>query len=1208
MLALYRSGRQVEGLEVYRETRKLLNDELGLDPSPALQELEKAILVHDAALATTAERAQPHAVPSPASPPRLVCPFKGLAPFDADDAEFFFGRERLIDELVARLVGATVLAVIGPSGSGKSSLLRAGLLPALAAGALPGSDRWSQRVVRPGSGALARLAGPDDEIERAVVALDQFEEIFSPSVDERERRAFVDALVESAWDPERRTMILIALRADFFGRLAPYPDLAELLGGNHVLLGPMSENELRRAIEGPAERAGLNVESDLVDGLVEDVSGEAGGLPFLSAALLELWQDRTANTLRLASYERMGRVRGAVARLAEAAYSRLDGEQRQRARVVLLRLAGEDDGVIVRRRVSIDELELQSDPVAGRVVDVLADSRLLTVSEGTVEVAHEALLTHWPRLRDWLEEDTHGRHVHRHITQSAAEWDRGGRDAGELYRGARLSAALDWSSTHETELNRTERDFLAEGRLASALEGERQRRANRRLRTALVAVLVVLALAVVAGLLALDQRSQARSQATAADAQRLGAQALIDPTLDRSLLLAREGVNLDDSLATRSNLLAALLRSPAALVVGHAGGMRVLDAALNPNGRTLAVRGDDGSIVFLDARTLDRIGKSLSGSDQLALMGAIVGPLRALAFSPDGRKIAVGSTNGHEATLDLVDSRTHVATAHAKDRYFHAADVSFSPDGRAVAVSEPVTGMVSPPDAVIVVHDAKTDRVRGVSHVIRAGRLAGYTSDGRFLLVTEGESASLLLDARTLKPVKTIAFGGAATLSPTEDEAAFGHRDGSVTLVNVRTSKERLMTGQAVGSIQAIIFSADGTKLATASEDGTVAVWHRSTGLLETLHGHSADARAAVFSPDGRTLFTVGSDGGVIAWDVAGTRRLGQPFRFSSVTDNVSTASAVSPDGALFATSPDDGRVSLWRTRTLTRLSPGFAGPVGHVSSVAFSADGKLLGAAGADRATVWDAATRKIIRVLPVAEFGASAIAFSPDRTTVALGQVDGSDVIYDLRTGARVARLFNAAGSIDSMGFSPNGKRLASASLDGSVTVWDVDSKKAVARLRSAVAAFAVRFSPDGRLIAVGDSSGAVRFWDVARRRPTGRALTGHAGPITSVAFDPSGQTLVSSSADGKLRLWDVESRKIIGAPLPGASEVESTAFFGGSTAFFPDGKHFLGVFSSGTGIVWNIDPAAWNATACRIAHRELTRTEWHDFLPDRRYAYVC
>jgi len=240
MLALYRCGRQAEGLDVYRRTRRFLNDELGLEPGVELQELERAILVQDPALQVADNgRARP------LTPERAVCPFKGLAPFEAADAEFFFGRERLVDELVARLAGTQLLAIIGPSGSGKSSLLRAGLLPAL--------ERWPQVLLRPGDRPSFELPAPGD---RLVIAVDQFEELFAASVSEDERRAFVDMLVDAAWDAERRALILIALRADFFGHLAPYVELADLVGPNHVLLGPMTAGELRRAIEGPVERAG----------------------------------------------------------------------------------------------------------------------------------------------------------------------------------------------------------------------------------------------------------------------------------------------------------------------------------------------------------------------------------------------------------------------------------------------------------------------------------------------------------------------------------------------------------------------------------------------------------------------------------------------------------------------------------------------------------------------------------------------------------------------------------------------------------------------------------------------------------------------------------------------------------------------------------------------------------------------------------------
>ena len=464
-----------------------------------------------AELRLTWERRRRYLVEEPPDPSASeVCPYRGLAPFDAAHAEYFFGRERLVAELVARLVGSTLLAVVGPSGSGKSSAVRAGLLPALADGVVPGSEGWRQAVMRPGERPLAELsralaravpeAGDEGAApwiadalerlpdgERLVLLIDQFEEAFVACRDQAEREAFFDALVEGAGDPDERLVIVLAIRGDFYARCAEHAELSTLVSANQLLVGPMRRDELRRAIELPARRAGLRVEPRLVSALVGDVAAEPGGLPLLSAALVELWQRREGRTLRYEVYERSGGVSGAVARLAEHAYQRLSPAERLRARPMLLRLAGADDEQaegFVRRRVPLDELELDRDEGAARALAVLTESRLLTVDEGAAEVAHEALLREWPRLRDWLAEDAEGRHLHQHLIGAAGEWRESGRDPAELYRGARLASALDWAASHDPELNQLERSFLEESRAAGERQAERQRRTNRRLQDA----------------------------------------------------------------------------------------------------------------------------------------------------------------------------------------------------------------------------------------------------------------------------------------------------------------------------------------------------------------------------------------------------------------------------------------------------------------------------------------------------------------------------------------------------------------------------------------------------------------------------------------------------------------------------------------------------------------------------------------------------
>ena len=307
MLALYRAGRQAEALEVYRQVSELLREELGLEPSRGLQEFERRVLRQDPALELA-----PGSVTTPASATeeRAVCPYKGLASFDRSDAEYFCGRERMVSDLVARLAESTLVGIVGPSGIGKSSLLRAGLLSALSAGALPGSGSWRQVLLRPGerpSAELARALGGEelDAVlsglkpgDRLVIAVDQLEELFTVCEQEGERVAFLDQLAAAACDTERRVLIVVALRADFYGRCASYTRFAELLSSSHVLVGPMRREELAQAIELPAARAGLDVERALVEDLVADVAGEPGGLPLLSTMLLELWRVRDGRVLR----------------------------------------------------------------------------------------------------------------------------------------------------------------------------------------------------------------------------------------------------------------------------------------------------------------------------------------------------------------------------------------------------------------------------------------------------------------------------------------------------------------------------------------------------------------------------------------------------------------------------------------------------------------------------------------------------------------------------------------------------------------------------------------------------------------------------------------------------------------------------------------------------------------------------------------------
>ena len=505
----------------------------------------------------------------------------------------------------------------------------------------------------------------------------------------------------------------------------------------------------------------------------------------------------------------------------------------------------------------------------------------MTIDEGSVEVAHEALLREWPRLREWIDEDAAGRRLRRHLTAAAADWDAAGRDQGELYRGARLAAALDWSADHAFDLNELEREFVTASRDASEQETKRARRTNRRLRVLLAGVAVLLAAAIVGGILALLQRGEARDAETAQVAQRLGAQALVEEDLDLSLLLARQAVAIDDSPRTRGYLLADLQRSDAVVrmlpVENNGNPMRGI--AASPDGTRLALASDTGGVAVLDTRTFERVGEPLR-------FGA-----HALAFSPDGTTLALGGFAGSVGHVRLVDARTLKRLADVRLDRGAPNRIAFTRDGSRLAVVESIKEGAS----WVTIRDATTLRQLG-SRIEPEGFTGRWlsqlwtdpsialTPDGSSLVTTSevGELTWWDLDnherTRTLK----IADGyRALALSPDGRSAAIGLDDG-IELIDLRTSARRASRGTLASSPIWLQFAPDGKSIASTSRDGTVTIWDVATLTpRESLRGHSDSVWQPVFSPDGRTLYTTSSDGSAIVWDLSRTRRFGRPFTFT---------------------------------------------------------------------------------------------------------------------------------------------------------------------------------------------------------------------------------------------------------------------------------------------------------------------------------------
>jgi DNA-binding SARP family transcriptional activator/WD40 repeat protein len=1178
-----------------------------------------------------------------------ICPYKGLAQFHVADAAYFCGRDRQIAQLVAGLAVNRFVGIVGASGSGKSSLVAAGLLPALASASLPGSNLWPTRVMRPGGNPVRRLAralatlvnepesalylrldaepGAIQDIaaeavashpgcpSRVVLVVDQFEEVFTSCADDQLRTGFIRALVEGSSSEDTALAIAVVMRADFYGACADYPALARLLSESTVLVGAMTDRELRQAVLEPARVAGLTVEDGVADAICADAAGEPGALPLVSTALLETWVRRIGDRLTLAGYAETGGVRGAVARLAEGVYDRLDDGDKAIVRHIFLRLA-DPRGVRsdVRRRAPREEVA--SSEAERQVLAELIKYRLLTATEGSVEVAHEALLREWPRLRAWLEEDREGRHVHYQLTEAAAAWHADGRDEAGLYRGVRLQAARDWAASHPGHANQIEVEFLAASESAHERALRTARRTARRMRSLAFGLAVLLVVALIAGAIAVVQRSETRRQANLARTRALQAEtsrlanlarSLPDEQRDIALLLGAEGYRLAPSDETAGGLQAALIQTPPGLdrVIRYPS--PAVGSSLDRSGRLLAVAGQDGNVTIYDVPS-GEVRNTLTWSR----------PRQFTAFSGDGSLVAAGGFDGQVAIWSLATGRLSGQPLTVGGG---SAWAVFDPTDstRMFAVTD--TGELTTWDR----RDAEHPRQIRPPLYFSGGAARGHPSfvtvsrDGQ--LVAAGDPypkvpslfphdrSTEVWNARSGEHLRTLdgglgEFAADGVTVPIEHEHVIG-------MYNAVTG---VLEGDVpipadMGPLP--VLSADSTRVAVTEGGEDVAVFDlRSRQVLgPPLHLHGHGAAPLGFLPDGRLLTSGTTSAGI--WTLNRTLPpIGVPLPAPSHIDAGSSTIFLPGTGAVL-TNGVRGQLLRHDPVTGDNLGPPLAG---HIKdSIAGSPDGRWIVAAStvrkADQTAIWDQANGKQLGRLPGVHAGA-ALAWSPTGRLIATDFGPSVQLwnVSDPRNPTLTANIPNAHGLSrpDYLLFSQDGRHiLTAAAEDKRVTIIDVATHRPLWSL--VIGDYTLRqvaLSPDGKTLAVdsGDpTQGHVTLYDALTGTPRHSLPTQTYGGVN---YLHNGAWLVITVGGDKpnAQIYDSSTFEPIGLPFPIPGLV-----FGTPIAVNTDGSTFSEAESNAP-LLWDINPSHWIAIACRIAGRNLTGAEWHQYLPNRPYQRTC
>ncbi|WP_051424479.1 WD40 repeat domain-containing protein [Aphanizomenon flos-aquae] len=1123
---------------------------------------------------------------------KLPCPYRGLFHFSPDDAEYFFGREVFIEELFRATQTRNFIPVLGASGSGKSSVVLAGLVPKLQQ-----EGHWLFTHFRPGSNpfyglaeALVPLYTPDlddtDRIaqtrklsnyfcngdvllvdviakiqqnhpnHRVLLIADQFEELYTLCNDEKTRHNLLDSLLTIIQSPTSKslsTVFVATMRADFLSYALSYPEFADQLKADIKLIRSMNRSELSEVIAKPAQKLGIIFQDGLIERILNDVESEPGNLPLLEFALTLLWEKRTNKQLTHAAYETIGEVQGALTSYTDKKYNELNPDEREQVRRIFVQLVRPGEEAEDTRRLAT---KAELGEANWSLVKKLADARLVVTSQNatnqeTVEVAHEALIRNWGELRQWMNKDRVFRAWQERLRVTKKQWEATNRDPGSLLRGAALAEAEEKLKERPEDLI-DEKEFIEqsiqEGNRLKQAEAARRKREIRTTWGIAAGSLVAVVISTGLGLMAWKQTTIADSKTKEAElnlANSLARKALSlwndnHKDLDTLLMAIKAEKLLKKHDATDPAVIDALSSTVSETwernrLDGHTGSVRSL--SFNQDGSILASGSFDNTIQVWDVKT----GKSIRTLESHNK------PVNSVSFNRDASLLASGS---EDKTIKFWDVKTGRLIRTLEGHNDIVDSVSFNPDGSLLASGSW--------DKTIKLWDVKTGKlIRTLEGHNDSVNSISFNRDGSLLASGNNDSTINFWDVKTGNLIRTIKNGNdylhSVNFNQDGSVLASGGEDKTIKLWDVKTGNLiRTLEGHK-DIVDSVIFNPDGSLLASGSWDKTIKLWDVKTGkLIRTLEGHNDIVNSVSFNRDGSLLASAGENNSIELWDMKMFQEIRTLENHSNVVNNIS----FNQNGSVLASGGKDKTIKLWDVKK-GKIIRTLEGHNGSVDSVSFNRDGSLLASGSGDKTIkLWDVKKGKIIRTLEGHNGSVNSVSFNRDGSLLASGSGDNTVKLWDVQTGQLISTLAVDNFAITSVSFNQDGSILASGGLDAAVKLWDVKTGKVIRTLEGHDALVtSVSFNQDSSILASGSEDNTIKLWDVKTGKVI-RTLEGHDALVTSVSFNQDSSILASGSGDKTIKLWDVKTGQLI-RTLKGHNDYVTSVSFNQDASILASGS---------------------------------------------------